>query len=71
VVGPTGHVYAMVPQVAEALVVLRDVEGAGFVFDGRSEVLTNPADPKTKIVFDPSIRGHTDQFAFKFRKPLA
>jgi predicted methyltransferase len=52
-------------------VVLRDVEGAGFVFDGRSEVLTNPADPKTKIVFDPSIRGHTDQFAFKFRKPLA
>ena len=52
-------------------VVLRDVEAAGFVFDGRSEALSNPADDKTKIVFDPSIRGHTDQFVFKFRKPAA
>ena len=27
------------------------------------------ADPRTVIVFDPSIRGHTDQFLLKFRKP--
>ncbi|HEY2179357.1 MAG TPA: methyltransferase [Caulobacteraceae bacterium] len=46
-----------------------DVEGAGFVFVGESDVLRNPADPHDKIVFDPSIRGHTDQFVYKFRKP--
>jgi predicted methyltransferase len=46
-----------------------DVEAAGFKFVGESNVLRNPADPHTKIVFDPSIRGHTDQFVFKFRKP--
>ena len=34
-----------------------------------SKVLANPADDHTKTVFDPSIRGHTDQFIFKFRKP--
>jgi predicted methyltransferase len=46
-----------------------DVEAAGFVFVGESDILRNPADPHSKIVFDPSIRGHTDQFVFKFRKP--
>ena len=46
-----------------------EVEGAGFVFDGESTVLRNPADPHTKIVFDPSIRGKTDQFMFRFKKP--
>ena len=46
----------------------KEVEGAGFVFDGESDVLRNPADPHTVIVFDPSIRGHTDQFIYRFRK---
>ena len=46
-----------------------DVEAAGFVFGGESDVLRNPADPHTALVFDPSIRGRTDQFAFKFVKP--
>jgi predicted methyltransferase len=46
-----------------------EAESAGFVFDGRSDALANPADPHTANVFDPSIRGHTDQFAFRFRKP--
>jgi predicted methyltransferase len=46
-----------------------EVEKAGFVLDGQSDVLANPADPKTAIVFDPSIRGKTDRFAFRFRKP--
>ena len=50
-------------------VVRREVESAGFIFDGQSDVLRNPADPHTALVFDPSIRGHTDQFAFRFRKP--
>ena len=46
-----------------------EVESAGFVFDGQSDALSNPADPHTANVFDPSIRGKTDQFAYKFRKP--
>ena len=46
-----------------------EVESAGFVFDGQSDALHNPADPHTANVFDPSIRGKTDQFAYKFRKP--
>ncbi|HEY5290665.1 MAG TPA: methyltransferase [Caulobacteraceae bacterium] len=46
-----------------------DVEAAGFKFVGSSDALRNPADPHTAIVFDSSIRGHTDQFVFRFRKP--
>ena len=46
-----------------------EVEKAGFVFDGQSDVLANPADPKTALVFDSSIRGKTDRFAFRFKKP--
>ncbi len=47
-----------------------EVESAGFIFDGESPVLRNTADDHTKKVFDPSIRGHTDQFVLKFRKPV-
>lgn len=46
-----------------------EVLAAGFVFDGESEVLRNPKDPLTAAVFDPAIRGKTDQFLFRFRKP--
>lgn len=49
--------------------VRRQVEAAGFEFVGASAVLANPSDPHTAGVFDPSIRGRTDQFLFKFRKP--
>lgn len=49
--------------------VRREVEAAGFRFDGESGVLANPADERTLRVFDPAIRSHTDQFAYRFRKP--
>jgi predicted methyltransferase len=49
--------------------VRREVEAAGFVFDGESDVLRNPADARTTNVFDPAIRGRTDQFVMRFRKP--
>ena len=49
--------------------VRKTVEAAGFKFEGESKVLANPADDHTKGVFDPSLRGHTDQFIYKFRKP--
>ena len=50
-------------------IVKRQVEAAGFKFEGESKALANPTDDHTKAVFDPSIRGHTDQFIYKFRKP--
>lgn len=43
---------------------------AGFTFDGESPVFANPADDHSKIVFDPAIRGSTDRFMIRFRKPL-
>jgi len=49
--------------------VIKDVEAAGFKLDGESKVLANPADDHTKMVFDPSIRGKTDQFLLRFKKP--
>jgi predicted methyltransferase len=50
--------------------VRREVEAAGFVFDGDNATLANPADPRTIKVFDKSIQGRTDQFILKFHKPL-
>jgi len=46
-----------------------EVEKAGFKLDGRSTLLANPKDAHDKPVFDPSIRGQTDKFALRFRKP--
>ena len=46
-----------------------EVEAAGFVLDGESNILANPADDHSKFVFDPAIRGHTDQFLLRFKKP--
>jgi predicted methyltransferase len=46
-----------------------EVEAAGFVLDGESNILANPADDHTKFVFDPAIHGHTDQFLLRFKKP--
>ena len=50
--------------------VKREVLAAGFELVGASRLLANPADPRTRGVFDDSIRGKTDQFILKFRKPL-
>jgi predicted methyltransferase len=46
-----------------------EVQAAGFKLDSESKILANPADDHTKGVFDPSVRGKTDQFLLKFRKP--
>ncbi len=45
------------------------VLAAGFVLDATTDVLANPADTHTLKVSDPAVKGHTDQFAFRFRKP--
>jgi predicted methyltransferase len=49
--------------------VKKEVVSAGFKFEAQSEVLRNPNDPHTAKIFEPSIRGKTDQFILKFRKP--
>ncbi len=46
-----------------------EVEAAGFKLDSESQLLDVPAHPRTANVFDPAIRGKTDQFILKFRKP--
>ncbi|WP_269713514.1 class I SAM-dependent methyltransferase [Caulobacter sp. NIBR2454] len=48
---------------------IEEVKLAGFVLESESAVLANANDPLTASVFDPSIRGKTDQFALKFKKP--
>ena len=50
-------------------VVLAAAKAAGFRLEAKSDVLANPADDRTKMVFDPTIRRHTDQFLFRFVKP--
>ena len=42
---------------------------AGFVLDGHSDCLVNAADSHIEPVFTQELRGHTDRFALKFRKP--
>lgn len=46
-----------------------EIEKAGFRFVRESKLYARPDDPRDKNVFDPSIRGKTDQFVYLFRKP--
>ena len=46
-----------------------EVEAAGFVLDAQSGLLSNEDDPHSVKVFDPSIKGETDRFAYRFVKP--
>lgn len=55
-------------RIDEALVI-KEVTAAGFILDGESKALRNPADTHELAVFDPAIRAKTDQFILRFRKP--
>jgi predicted methyltransferase len=70
-VGPGGSDVATVRHLhrIDPAIVKAQVLAAGFTFDGQSAALANPADGHTDPVFAPQIRGHTDQFVFRFRKP--
>jgi predicted methyltransferase len=50
-------------------VIKADFQRAGFVLDGTSDLLRNPADDHSLLVFDPNIRGKTDRVVVKFKKP--
>lgn len=47
-----------------------DFLAAGFVLEAESPLLRMKEDDHTKLVFDPAVRGRTDRFVFRFRKPL-
>ncbi|MGH8227332.1 MAG: class I SAM-dependent methyltransferase [Steroidobacteraceae bacterium] len=50
----------------EPAAVREEVEKAGFALDADSSMLANKDDPHSIKVFDPSIKGETDRFAYRF-----
>ena len=50
-------------------IVVKEVTSAGFKLAAEGTFLRRPGDDHSKPIFDPSIRGHTDQYALKFVKP--
>jgi len=53
----------------DSAIVIAELGGVGFVLDGESNALANAEDDHTKGVFDPEIRGRTDRYVLRFRKP--
>lgn len=68
---PGGDTRAVVEKLhrIDPAVVKADFERAGFVLEAQSDLLRNPADDHSLNVFDDKIRGKTDRFIFRFRKP--
>ena len=68
---PGGDTRAVVEKLhrIDPAVVKADFQRAGFVLEAESDLLKNPADDHSLNVFDEKIRGKTDRFVFKFRKP--
>ena len=67
--GDTRAVVAALHRIDPATV-RADFERAGFVLEAESDMLRNAEDDRTRNVFDQSIRGRTDRFMFRFRRPL-
>ncbi len=53
----------------DAAMALEALTAAGFVLEAESDLYARPEDPRDANVFDESIRGQTDQFAWRLRKP--
>lgn len=49
--------------------VIREVTAAGFKLVAEGNFLHRTGDDHTKPIFDPAIRGKTDQYALKFKRP--
>ncbi len=78
VLGVVEHVAAAALPVEEAAQTLhrmdparlrRDLEAAGFVLDGSSDILRNPQDDLSLGVFDPAVAGNTDRVVHRYIKP--
>ena len=50
-------------------IVIPELEQAGFVLEAKSDLLRNMEDDHSLGVFDPSVRGKTDRFVLRFKKP--
>lgn len=46
-----------------------EVEAVGFRLEAQGTLTAAPADRLDRSVFDPAVRGRTDQFMLRFRKP--
>lgn len=71
VASPNGDTRATVDKLhrIDPNVVKADFRRAGFILVASSSMLRNRADDHSLLVFDPKIRGKTDRFLFKFKKP--
>jgi predicted methyltransferase len=52
-----------------AEVIVEELTAAGFDLAVNSDLLANPDDPRTAMVFAPGTRGATDRALLVFRKP--
>ncbi len=70
-VGPAGDTRAIVDAThrIDPVTVKADFARAGFVLEAESNLLAKPGDDISKNVFDPEIRGETNRFMFKFKRP--
>lgn len=70
-VGTAGDTRAIVDKThrIDPAVIKVDFARAGFKLVGESRLLRMSGDDYSKSVFDPSLRGKTDRFVFKFKKP--
>jgi predicted methyltransferase len=59
-----GSLHRIDPQI-----VISELEALGFELAAKSDVLRNMEDDYSKGMFDPQVRGKTDRFVLKFRKP--
>jgi len=57
-------VHRIHPELAKAV-----ATEAGFIVEAESDLLAHPDDDHTKMVFDPTLRGETDRFILRLRKP--
>jgi predicted methyltransferase len=68
--GTTLEAIAVLHRIEKAQVI-GEVTAAGFQLVAEGKFLNRPGDDHTKTIFDPAIRGKTDQYALKFVKPRA
>lgn len=69
--GPAGDPRVVVEKLhrIDPETVKADFARAGFTFDGEGDALRIATDDQSKNVFDPAVRGKTDRFMLRFRKP--
>ena len=70
-VGEPGDTRAIVDRLhrIDPATVRADFERAGFVFEAESDLLRVASDDHSRSAIDPEMRGRTDLFVYRFRKP--